>query len=170
MTDFEDTPQTFSVRPSVVALCITYLKVVLPLLLVQIIIVYTTTTLFRYRFTVIYKVICILWLLEMVRRYYNDLYTLTPTDITHFGGRLSFRYNRMTLKYVDIRESRVYQTILGRIFNYGTLSLSTAATGFEEMFCRNIGNPQALATYIQKVIIDLKKITPANTIVKEKKT
>ena len=106
-----------------------------------------------------YRLLCALWLAEMVRRYFNDLYVLGKRQITHFGGRISFRFHRTTISYSDIREIRVNQSIPGRLLHYGTLIFSTSATGGEEVVFHGIAYPRELSLYVQRILMKA-SITP----------
>ena len=141
-----------TVRPSIIALFVSYLKVIIPLLIFHLIILNFFSPELGQTSMKTYQLLCILYLLEMVRRYYNHIYYFREEEISHAGGRISFRLKRINIKYIDIRETRVFQTILGRILNYGTVFIGTAATAREELICARIDHPQQLADYIQEMI------------------
>ncbi len=99
-----------------------------------------------------YRLICVLWFLVLLHRYYNDLYVFGQRRVMHFAGRLSFRYLRISICYTDIREIKIEQSILGRLLDYGTLEFSTAAGPGEEIKFYDIGHPHKLAAYTQRLI------------------
>lgn len=98
-----------------------------------------------------------LLLLEVLRRYHNDLYRFTAHHLTHFGGRLSLSYSVPNIRYVDIRAVIVFQDIWGRIFNYGDLEVDTAAQEITEMRLCGVRAPEELAELIEALRTRSKK-------------
>ena len=100
----------------------------------------------------LYYVVIALQFIEIIRRYFDVLFVLGPRAVTLYRGRLSLRYHRISLKYTDIRETQVDQSIMGRILNYGTLSLSSAATDQHEIVMPDIALPAKYSKYVMKKI------------------
>lgn len=144
-------------HPSVIALFVVYLKVAIPVLIVHLIVVRFTPDQIDKVSGTCYIIFCILWLLEMVRRYFNSIYYFYPTEIYPVRGRISLSMHRTHVKYIDIRETRVTQSLLGRILNYGTVTAGTAATAKEELVCYRIDQPQVVSEYIQEMIKKAKR-------------
>ena len=90
-------------------------------------------------------------LLEVLRKYHNDLYVLGTHSLTSYHGRLSLSYSVPTLKYGHIRSVSVDQDIWGRIFDYGDISIQTAASDDNELLMVGVRNPVALATLIEEL-------------------
>ena len=144
--------ETKILRPSIIALFVVFLKVVIPVFFARCLVVYFSSPRISGKAEAWYLIFCLLWLLEMVRRYFNSIYYFTPTEIYHIRGRISFNLHRMHVKYADIRETRVVQSLLGRIFNYGTVTAGTAATAREELVCYRIDKPHLVSEFIQDMI------------------
>ena len=94
-------------------------------------------------------------LLEIVRRYFNDLYVIGRDRITHYQGRLSLRFSIPAVRCVDLRAILVEQGIIGRIFNFGDLHVCTAAQDEAEIIIKGVLAPQELA----KLIHELREIS-----------
>jgi len=90
-------------------------------------------------------------LLELVRKYNDDLYVLERDRIIHHSGILSFTYHVPSIRYFDIRAIQVNQGIVGRILNYGNIELSTAAQDRAELTIRGVHAPLALAAFIEEM-------------------
>jgi membrane protein YdbS with pleckstrin-like domain len=95
------------------------------------------------------------FLFELVRRQVDDLYEFEAHHLTCKGGRVSLSYTVPSVKYIDIRAIRVRQDIFGRIFNYGTLELATAAQEETEIFLECIVGPKELALLVD----DLRQVS-----------
>ena len=89
------------------------------------------------------------FLLALLRLYHDDLYILGEHKITHFEGRLSLASSMPVVKYAHIRSVTVTQDIWGRIFDFGNVHVSTAASELVEMTLRGIYSPVDLATLIE---------------------
>lgn len=144
-------------HPSVIALFVVYLKVAIPIFIIHCIVVKFAPDQIDSVSRTSYLVFSILWLLEMIRRYFNSIYYFYPTEIYPVRGRISLSMHRTHVKYIDIRETRVVQSLLGRILNYGTVTAGTAATAREELVCYRIDQPQVVSEYIQEMIKKAKK-------------
>lgn len=90
----------------------------------------------------------VLFLAEIVRRYNDDLYIFEMHRLTHLEGRLSLSYKVPVITYVDIRAITVLQDIFGRIFDYGTVSIGTAAKDGDELIISGVRDPVALARIV----------------------
>ncbi len=88
-------------------------------------------------------------LLELVRCYNNDLYVLERERIVHHAGLLSWTYHVPSIRYYDIRAVQVNQAIIGRIFNFGDVELSTAAQEHSELVITGIHNPREFCRLIE---------------------
>ena len=97
-------------------------------------------------------VIPLLFLLEIVRRRHDDLYIFGLHRLTHLKGRFSLSYNIPVIKYSDIRAINVSQDFMGRIFDYGSVSIGTAAHEGNELLVAGVRAPEELA----KLIDDLR--------------
>jgi hypothetical protein len=90
-------------------------------------------------------------LLETVREYYDVLYEMNQNGVTKKEGRLSFRYSVPTIRYSDLRGIFVYQTFLGRLFNYGSVYLGTAAQADAELVMVHIDKPYEVSAAIEEM-------------------
>lgn len=90
-------------------------------------------------------------LVEIIRRYHDDLYVFERHRVTHLEGRLSLNYFVPAVKYIDIRGITVDQDIWGRIFDYGTISLGTAGQEGEELILTGVRDPRGLAMLIDQL-------------------
>ena len=88
-------------------------------------------------------------LVELLRRRFNFQYRLKKHGIIVRNGLLSTKLGIARIKYRDIREIRVEQDVVGRIFNYGNLLIGTASTGDHEIEFRQVSNPRQIAHWIQ---------------------
>lgn len=98
-----------------------------------------------------YRSLVVLAFLEIVRRYFNTIYVLGPDRATRISGRLALKIQRFSIAYIDIREVKVNQTILGRLFDYGTVFLETAGKEIPELSLEYIASPKKIAKYVEKL-------------------
>lgn len=106
-----------------------------------------STVHFLYR---ILALIPVLIALDIARVYYNDLYVLSRFKITRITGRLSFKYSVPSVNYSDIRGIVVAQGVLGRLLNYGTVFLGTAAYEAHELVLEGVESPNEFAELIEE--------------------
>ena len=105
---------------------------------------------------IIYKVSLVLYFLELVRRYYDQLFILGKHRALQISGLFSLRYLKRAITYADIRETMVRQTVMGRIFNYGTLEFGTAASDDYEAVFEEISNPLKVSHLVQDIIAKIR--------------
>lgn len=112
-------------------------------------------------FSRILAILPIVPLLEIARRYYNDLYVITRDRVTHYAGRISLKFSVPSVRCIDLRAITVSQGLVGRMMNFGDVSLSTAAQDGNELILTGMISPQRLATVIdnlrqssQKAVLD----------------
>ena len=98
----------------------------------------------------LYYLLIIICFLEVIRRYFNDRYVIYSDKIISIQGLISFHLTRNTIDYLDIREMKTNQTILGRMVGYGDLLISTASTSGIEITLRYIDNVNDLNQEIIK--------------------
>lgn len=98
----------------------------------------------------LYYLLIIICFLEVIRRYFNDRYVIYSDKIISIQGLISFHLTRNTIDYLDIREIKTNQTILGRMVGYGDLLISTASTSGIEITLRYIDNVNDLNQEIIK--------------------
>lgn len=92
----------------------------------------------------IYYVLISIAALEVARRYFNDRHLIHTDKIISAQGIISFHLTRNTIDYIDIREIKTNQTILGRMIGYGDLLISTASTSGVEITLKNIDDVDKL--------------------------
>lgn len=88
-------------------------------------------------------------LIEILRKYHDDLYLFGLQKITHLNGRLSLSYSVPSIKYTHIRAITVKQDIIGRLFDYGNIEVETAAKDGAEVVIEGVRNPRALSRLIE---------------------
>lgn len=93
-------------------------------------------------------IVPIILVLEVTRRYYNDLYVVESDRVFHYAGRLSARYVVPTIRYSDIRAIQVNQGIIERILNIGDVHISTAAQDRAELSLSGVHSPRKLGLLI----------------------
>ena len=94
-------------------------------------------------------------LLEVMRRYHDDLYAFYDNRIVHQNGRLSLSYTVPAVRYVDIRAITVSQGIMARILDYGDIYVGTAAQEGDELVMTGIRSPRE----ISKILDDLRSVS-----------
>ena len=92
-----------------------------------------------------------IFLIETFRRRYDDLYLFSNNTVQHYNGRLSLKYTVPSVKYSDIKNLIVDQTIWGRILDYGDVELGTAAQADVEMILTGVRSPVELANLIEEM-------------------
>ena len=90
-------------------------------------------------------------ILEIIRRKYNQAYVFGVDKATQQTGRLWFTYNETVIEYGDVRSINVLQSFWGRILNFGTLEISTAAQEDSELVLEGILNPEELASLVDQL-------------------
>lgn len=95
--------------------------------------------------------------LEATRRYFDDLYIFYPEKILHKTGRISLKYSVPVVSFAHVRAIFVSQSLLGRILNYGTISLGTAGESGSEIDIKGIVSPRQLAHRIDNMRRDLER-------------
>lgn len=96
-------------------------------------------------------VLPIFLLLEIIRKYNDNLYVFERDRVVHHWGLLSLRYKVPAIRYFDIRAMKVKQGILGRILNYGDIELSTSAQDNSEIILVGVYAPRALSSFIEEM-------------------
>jgi len=89
--------------------------------------------------------------LEMVRRHFNDVVVVKANIIEHHVGKLSTSYSVPVIDYSDIREIRVDQSLFARFFNFGNVSIGTAAMEGIEMFMEGVPSPHEFRTLLEQL-------------------
>jgi uncharacterized membrane protein YdbT with pleckstrin-like domain len=99
----------------------------------------------------LFAVVPIVLLLELIRKYNDDVYVFERDRVIHHDGVLSFTYNVPAIRYFDIRAVQVKQGIVGRILGYGDIELSTAAQDRAEVILQGVAAPRSLAAFIEEM-------------------
>jgi len=90
-------------------------------------------------------------LLEIGRRYYDQLWVIERDRINHYCGRLSLSYSVPAVRYTDIRAITIDQNIIGRILDYGNIQIGTAGTDGFEMIIKGVRSPEILADVLDEL-------------------
>ena len=104
-----------------------------------------------------YRIFCLAIVLNLIRLYFNDLYVLAERNIVHSGGRISLYANKTSISYDDVRDADIDQGILGRIFNYGTVTFGTASAEGHEVEFVDIPYPEEIAKHVRDYIKERQK-------------
>ncbi|NMC61844.1 MAG: PH domain-containing protein [SAR324 cluster bacterium] len=96
-------------------------------------------------------IIPFLILLEIIRRKYNQAYVFGIDKAIQKTGLLWFTYNETVIEYGDVRSINVLQNFWGRILNFGTLDISTAAQEDSELSLQGIVEPEELAALVDQL-------------------
>ncbi|RMD87326.1 MAG: PH domain-containing protein [Candidatus Dadabacteria bacterium] len=99
----------------------------------------------------------VLCLLEIFRKYYNDLYIFDRYRIIHKKGLLSLKYSKPVLRYADIRAISISQSIIGRLLNYGRIGLSSAAEDVDEIVVHGVIGPKEFAALVDAMRTETEK-------------
>ena len=108
-------------------------------------------------------IVPLLFLAEIFRRYHNDLYIFELHRLTHLEGRLSLSYKVPVITYVDVRAITVIQDIFGRIFDYGVVSIGTAAKDGDELIISGVRDPVSLAKLVDDLRNNSKALAAQNS-------
>lgn len=92
-------------------------------------------------------------LLEVLRRYFNDLWVVKTDVIEHHKGRIALSYSVPVIDYADIREVMTSQKLYARILGFGDVFIGTAAHEGWEMVIHGVADPKR----IQQMIDDLRR-------------
>lgn len=90
-------------------------------------------------------------LLEIIRRKYNQAYIFGIDKATQKIGRLWIAYEETVIEYGDVRSINVVQSFWGRVFNFGTVEISTAAQEDSELQLEGMINPEQLAALVDRM-------------------
>lgn len=89
-------------------------------------------------------------LLEIIRRYHDDLYVFGIDNVTHHHGRLSLSSKLPSVKYLDIHTLAVQQDIFGRVFDYGNVLLDTAGEVGVELTISGVRAPHEVMGLVER--------------------
>jgi hypothetical protein len=90
-------------------------------------------------------------LLELFRRFNDDLYVFALESATHYEGRLSLSSSVPSVKYEDIKAITVEQNLVGRLFDFGNILLDTPAQDGVELTVSGVRSPLRLAMLIEEM-------------------
>lgn len=98
----------------------------------------------------------LLWLLPaaylfyVLYRIYNVKYYVDYRGIESCVGRLSVKQTINRVRYEDIRAIDIYQTIMDRMLDIGTLEIGTAAFSSAEISMEGIASPIEIKQMLEK--------------------
>ncbi len=155
--DFKRNEDVLRCRPAIIKLIIDSSFILVPLALFQVGLLFVARKLTledSYALQVfnwLYRLFCCLVGLEMVRRYFDQQLIMGHTRVLQLKGIVAWRAVKVSLRYADVREIHVTQTICGRIFGYGDISVGTAASGEYEIVLIGFANPQRIAHLLDEL-------------------
>lgn len=79
-------------------------------------------------------------------KWVNDFYEIRPDEIVHVTGLIS--RTEKAYPYRDIQSITIHQGFLGRVFNYGSISLYIPTLGYELSF-NEISSPQKFVELVK---------------------
>lgn len=112
--------------------------------------------LFRIGDTYFFLYLPLLWLLPMlyllytIYRIYNVKYYVDYRGVESWVGRLSVKQTTNRVRYEDIRAIDIYQTIVDRMLDIGTLEIGTAAFSSAEISMEGISAPHEIKQMLEK--------------------
>ena len=89
-------------------------------------------------------------LVDVMVKLYDVQYTVSEKGIEARIGILSFHQRITQLRFEDIRECSIEQSLLERMLDVGDIEVATAATGLTEIVLEGIGAPTEVHELIQK--------------------
>jgi len=89
------------------------------------------------------------FLLSLLHFRFDNAYLFDDTNIYREEGRVSFCFKNPSIRYADIKGITVYQTFWGRVFNFGSIELGTAANEGNELIIKNVRAPHELSELIE---------------------
>jgi hypothetical protein len=107
----------------------------------------------------------------IVHQLKNSIYSISAEQVRATHGRLSFSKQDTEIDVIDVRGVEIRRPLLGRLFNYGSVEIGTAAHQGEEILMRGVADPSCVRDIIlhykeravQKEGSETKKSTdPAN--------
>lgn len=93
----------------------------------------------------------IFFLLLTMYRYVNDRWILDAQKVEHQHGRISVRFITTIVMHMDLRGIAVNQSLLGRIFDFGSLELETSAQEGAELVMDDVPHPEQLAALFDEL-------------------
>lgn len=100
-------------------------------------------------FFVLLGIFKILFTVYVVLLWLNEYYEMTPTSVLHKRGLLFREVQRFQLE--DVRTIRLYQGLLGKLFNFGTIELQDIRRNKRvEMYL--IHNPQRYVRILESLL------------------
>lgn len=97
-----------------------------------------------------FNILRLILLLELVRRYFNDVYKLDLNKMIQHSGMISLNYRISSIKYQDIREVKIEQTLSGRLLGYGDICIGTASSSQYEVILKSVFRPKILAEWVNQ--------------------
>ena len=83
-------------------------------------------------------------------RIYNVLYSLDSLGIEMRVGILALEQRVGRIRYEDVRSVDTYQSVLGRMLDFGDVYIGTAGTDGVEIEIRGIAHPNELQSIVQR--------------------
>lgn len=97
----------------------------------------------------VFQLINLFMLVVLILDWYNRTYVIRSKDIAVKKGILSSQENY--IQYDNIEKVDVYQSLFGRLFNYGSIQIYNPLLK-SDVYFNNIPNPSKHALAIQKVV------------------
>lgn len=81
--------------------------------------------------------------------WYNNVYQIASEQLTHFQG--FFWQKRRTVRFPSLDLIRLKQSLFGKIFNYGTITLKSSETQ-EQIQLRGVPSPQHYVELLKQIL------------------
>ena len=111
-----------------------------------------------------FAIIPMLFILETIRRYHNELYVFEIDNVLRKGGRLALKSVTPRVKYLDIRSIECTQDIFGRMLDYGDLVLTTAGQERSNLVLAGVANPRRLMKLIDGLRTHVQRTAPPEVV------
>lgn len=99
----------------------------------------------------------IFFLLIAIYKYVNDRWLIDSQRVEHQHGRISMRLTITITLFMDLRGIAVNQTLLGRIFDYGSIELETSAQEGAELTLIDVPHPEKLVLVFDELRTQLRE-------------
>ena len=97
------------------------------------------------------------FLVLTIYQYINDEWIINAQRVEHQHGRISIHLTITIAMFMDLRGIEVSQTLLGRIFDFGSIELETSAQEGAELGLVNVPHPEKLASLFDELRTQLRE-------------
>jgi len=106
-------------------------------------------------------------LLLIFWRVYNVLYSLDSLGIEMRVGILALEQRVGRIRYEDVRSVDTYQSVLGRMLDFGDVYVATAGTEGVEIEIRGVAHPHEIQSIVQRERDQRQKLNAKKGVVED---